>query len=107
MAALASMVEASTPTRLPLIRPCSASRSSTQANTCFVDLERQPRPGPAQPGVIRHALVEPEAEEVPQREAVGAAPLQPALAGDPFEVADQMHPEVPPRRQRRRPRRVA
>ena len=28
------IVEASTPTRLPLIRPCSARRSSTHANTC-------------------------------------------------------------------------
>jgi hypothetical protein len=30
---LASIVEASTPIRSPLIRPCSASRCSTQANT--------------------------------------------------------------------------
>ena len=43
----------------------------------LVHFQRQPRPGPAQPGVIRHPLVEPEAEEVPQREAVGAAPFQP------------------------------
>ena len=69
----------------------------------LVHFQRQPRPGPAQPGMVRHPLVEPEAEEVPQREAVGAAPFQPALARDPLEVADQMHPEVPPRRQRRRP----
>src|SRR4051812_30873621 len=41
-----------------------------------------------------------EAEELARRQAVGAAPLQAALAVDPFEVADQQHAEVAPRRQR-------
>ena len=42
-----------------------------------------------------------EPQERAQGQTVGAAPLQPALAVDPLEVADQMHPEVAARRQRR------
>src|SRR3954452_5191093 len=71
-------------------------------------LERQAGAGAAQPGVVGHRLPLAEAEELAQGQAVGAAPLQPALAVDPLEVADQQHTEVPPRWQRRPalPRRV-
>ena len=44
-----------------------------------------------------------QAQEFPQRQAVGAAPFQAALAVDPLEVADQVQAEVAARRQRRAP----
>jgi len=65
-------------------------------------LERQPRAAPAQPRMVGHSLAQLEPEELPQRQAVGAAPLEAALAVDTLEVADQMHAEIAPRRQRRR-----
>ena len=40
-----------------------------------------------------------QAEELAERQAVGTAPLQAALAVDPLEVANQQHAEVPPGRQ--------
>jgi hypothetical protein len=40
--------------------------------------------------VIRHRLALAEPQELPQGQAVGAAPLQAALAVDALEVADQM-----------------
>src|SRR4051812_14611367 len=44
-----------------------------------------------------------EAQELAQRQAVGTAPFQPALAVNAFEVANQQHAEIAPRRQRRPP----
>ena len=67
----------------------------------LVHLQRQAAAGLAQPGVVRHRLGRAEAQELAQRQAVRAAPLQAALAVDPLEVADQVHAEVAPRRQRR------
>jgi hypothetical protein len=45
----------------------------------------------------------PSPRKVPQRQAVGAAPLQAALAVDALEVAGQVPAELTPGRQRRRP----
>ena len=47
-------------------------------------------------------------QEIAQREQIRATPREAPLAVDPLEVADHVHPEVPPRRKRRRahPRRV-
>ena len=42
-----------------------------------------------------------EPQELAQGQAVGAAPFQAALAVDPLEVPDQVHAQVPARRQRR------
>ena len=67
----------------------------------LVHLQRQARARPAQPGVVGHRLGRAQAQELAQRQAVGAAPLQAALAVDPFEVADQVHAKVAARRQRR------
>jgi hypothetical protein len=50
--------------------------------------------------MVGHPLALAEAEERAQRQAVGAAPFQPALAVDAFEVADQQHAEAASRRQR-------
>ena len=66
-----------------------------------VDFKRQAAAGTAQPGMVRHALALAEAQKFTQRQAVGAAPFQPALTVDAFEVAHQQHPEIAPRRQRR------
>ena len=63
-------------------------------------LERQPAASAAQPGVVGHRLPLAEPQELAQRQAVGAAPFQAALAVDALEVADQQHAEVAPRRQR-------
>jgi hypothetical protein len=51
--------------------------------------------------MIRHRLDRAEPQELAQGQAVGAAPLQAALAVDALEVADQVHAEVAARRQRR------
>ena len=74
----------------------------------IVHLKRQARAGTAQPGLVRHRLALAKTQEHSQRETVGTAPLQPAFAVDPFEIAHQQHTEVAPRRQRRAttPRRV-
>jgi hypothetical protein len=53
--------------------------------------------------MVGHRLGGAEPQELAQGQAVGAAPLQAALAVDPFEVADQVHPEVAAWRQRRPP----
>src|SRR4051794_28401047 len=94
------MVEASTPIRSPLIRPCSARRSSTQANTASCTSSGS-RERVLEPGVVGHPLGGAEPQELAQGQAVGAAPLEAALAVDALEVADQMHAEVAPGRQRR------
>jgi yecA family protein len=44
--------------------------------------------------MIRHRLDRAEPQELAQGQAVGAAPLQAALAVDALEVADQVHAEV-------------
>jgi hypothetical protein len=69
----------------------------------LVRLERQAGAASAQPGMVGHPIAQPEPEKIPQRQAVGAAPLQAALAVDALEVAHQMHPEVAAGRQRPRP----
>src|SRR5215207_9740108 len=51
--------------------------------------------------MVGHRLGGAEPEELAQGQAVRAAPLEPALAVDPLEVADQVHAEVAARRQRR------
>src|SRR4051812_37192617 len=50
--------------------------------------------------MIRHRLPVTKPQELAQRQAVGAAPLQPALAVNAFKVAAQQHAKVPPGRQR-------
>jgi hypothetical protein len=51
--------------------------------------------------MVGHLLGGAQAQELAQGQAVRAAPLEPALAVDPLEVADQVHAEVAARRQRR------
>ena len=68
-----------------------------------VGLERQPRPRLRKRRVVGHRLRQPEPEEAPERQRIGAAPSDPALGIDALEVADQQHPEVPSRRHRRPP----
>ena len=67
----------------------------------LVHLERQPRAGLAQPRVVGDRLGGAEPQELAQGQAVGAAPLEAALAVDPLEVAHQVHAEVAARRDRR------
>jgi hypothetical protein len=99
-AALASIVEASTPMRSPFHQAALGQAPQHPVEDRIVRLERQSRACAAQPGMVRHPLALAQAEELAQRQAVGAAPFQPALAVDAFEVADQQHAEVAPRRQR-------
>jgi len=75
-----------------------------------VHLDRQACARPARPGMIRHPLRPPDPQELTQGQAVGAAPLDPALAGGPLEIPTQMHTapaaprntaRTPPRRRRR------
>src|SRR3982751_3521455 len=94
------MVDASAPIRSPLISPCSARRSSTQANTASCTSS-----GSRERVLLSHEWsgtgLGAQAQELAQGQAVGAAPLQAALAVDALEVAHQVHAEVAPGRQRR------
>ena len=65
-----------------------------------VNFQRHAAPGPAQPRAIRHALALAKAKELAQPQAVGPVPFQSTLAVDAFEVADQQHAKIAPRRQR-------
>ena len=60
--AFASTVEASTPTRPPLTRPC-AHEPEHQDEHGIVELERQPGPGARQRAVVGHRLARPELQE--------------------------------------------
>jgi hypothetical protein len=66
-----------------------------------VDLERQPGAAPRKRAVIGHRIARAEPQELPQRQAIGAAPGDPALAVQAFEVTHEQHPEVAPGRDRR------
>jgi hypothetical protein len=89
-AALASIVEASTPIRSPLIRTCSARRCSTQVNTwSWTSSGTQLRVRLSQEWSGTRS-------RSPRRRNSRSDGLsaQPALAVDAFEVADQQHAEV-------------
>ena len=79
----------------------SAASFSTNTNTCFVHLQRQPlcesRDRLEWSGVV---FVERNAQELRQRAAVAAPPGDAPLRVDPLEVADQQHAEVDARRDR-------
>ena len=51
--------------------------------------------------IDRHSLALRQTQELSQRKAVRAAPFQATLAVYAFEITDQQHAEVAPRRQRR------
>ena len=87
IAALASMVEASTPIRR-LDQAALGKALQHPGEHPLVDLERQARAAPAQPGMVGCPLAQPEPEEIPQRQAVGAAPFQAALRCRCPEIAD-------------------
>lgn len=65
----------------------------------LMDLQRQPISRQRERRVVRRRLAGTEAEEAGQRAAVLAASRDAALTVDPFEVADEEHPEVDARRQ--------
>lgn len=67
----------------------------------LVDYLRQTLANLGQARVVRGRLVEGDGEEGPQGEAVGAPPGDAPLGVDPLEVADEQHPEVRARRERR------
>ena len=65
----------------------------------LMGFQRQARTGLRKPGMIRHSLPARKQQKLPKAQAVGTAPLDPALAVQAFEVTDQKHPKVPARRQ--------
>ena len=73
---------------MPLHQAALGKARQDPGEHLLVDLERQARAAPAEPGMVGHPVAHPEPEEVPQRQAVGAAPLQAALTVDALEVAD-------------------
>ena len=99
-AALASIVEASTPIRSPLHQAVLGDSARAPSRTPLVNLMRQARARLRQPGVIRHPLGRPQTQKLPERQRVRTAPLDPPLGVDALEVADHVHPEVPARRNR-------
>ena len=78
------------------------------AEHLLMRLVRQTRARARQPRMIGNLVAVRQPQEIAQRERVRATPRNAALAVDPLEIADHVHAEVPPRRQRRRahPRRV-
>ena len=74
----------------------------------LVGLVRQTRARARQPGMVGNFLPVRQPQEIAEREQIRATPRDAALAVDPLEVADHVHAEIPPRRERRRahPRRV-
>lgn len=68
----------------------------------LVNLMRQTRARLRQSRMIRNFLARRQPEKIPQRKRVGATPHDAAFAVEPFEVADHVHPEMAPWRQRRR-----
>ena len=64
------------PDPLALDQPALGQLLQHPGEHLLVHLERQPRPGPAQPGMVGHPLPQLQPEEIAQRQAVGAAPLQ-------------------------------
>ncbi len=73
------------------------------AEDLVVHLVRQTAAGLGHPTVIRHLLPRRQPQKLPQRQRIRAAPDNPALAVDAFEIADQQHPKISTRRHRRRP----
>src|SRR5215212_10645044 len=61
---------------------------------------RQAAPRLRQPGMVRNPVGHLQAEELPERKRIRAAPLDPALAVDPLEIPHHVHPKVPTRRHR-------
>src|SRR3954463_3774906 len=100
-AALASIVDASMPIRLPLTRPCSATSFNTQLKTVsWISRGSRPRvfDNHERSGTFsrfsrrRKSRSDIESE---QRQADAA------LTGDSLEITDHVHAEVTPRRHRR------
>jgi hypothetical protein len=73
------------------------------AEDLFMDFMRKAAPRLRQPRVVGTRAVASRRRKVPQRKRVRAAPLDPAFGIDALEVADHVHSEVPPRRDRRHP----
>ncbi len=88
---------------IALDQPVLVEARQHPAEHLGVDLVGKATAGLRKPRMVRNPLALLQAQELPQRQAVGAPPLDPALRIDAFEIADQVHPEVPPRRDRRRP----
>ena len=59
--------------------------------------------GFGRPRMVRYPIALLQVQDLPQRQVVGASPLDSALRVVTLQIADQVHPEVPPRRARRRP----
>ena len=98
IAAFASSVVASTATGFALARPAADSRSRIYVNTAsWVSASR-----PRQRWVIRRRLGHIQVQEGPEAQRVGHPPRNPALRRQGLEVADEQHPEIPPRTQTRR-----
>src|SRR5450631_3434931 len=98
-AALASIVEPSTPIRSPFTRPRSATTFKTQPKTCSCHLVRQSAARLRQPGMVRNLVPVRKPKEIPQRIGIRTAPDDAALAVDPLEIADHVHAEIAARRQ--------
>ena len=99
-AALASIVEASTPIRFPSTKPCSATsfntsripsrglHAATARASSTTTSDREPLP-----------VLQPQ--EIAQRHRIRAPPGNASLAGAPLKITNHVHPEIAPRRQRR------
>jgi hypothetical protein len=93
-AALTSIVEASTRDALALDQAMHCQTFEDPGEDLVVDFERKAASGAAQPRVIRHSLALRQTQELAQRKAVSAAPLQTMLAVYAFKISDQQHAKV-------------
>ena len=99
-AALASIVEASTPIHTRT-RPCSAT-SSIPSRTPSRGPHAEADPASSTTTSDREPSPGSPAAENPAANANRTPPGDAPLAGDPLEIADHVHAEVPTRRHRRR-----
>ena len=94
IAAFASSVVASRPTVFPRTSPASASRSNTHVNTATcvsTSIRRRVRDNGR---VVRRRLRHVQVQKRPQTQRIGHPPRNPALGGQPFEIADDQQTEI-------------
>ena len=95
--------------RSPFLRPRSATSASTQPNTVsWASCGRRERVRDSQEWSGTFSRFDSRRKSPRSENRSRATPRDAALAVDPLEVADHVHAEIPPRRERRRahPRRV-